>query len=89
MKSFSACLIKDFCHPSEPYMVNTAVAFLWKVEENINATVIPKSHPTLLFTSLQTRSIDTEMLAWLCFLLVGFHSPGHVPSVRWSSYGLL
>lgn len=52
-------------------------------------TVIPKSHPILLFTSLQIRWIDAGLLAWLFFLFGGLHSQGRVPSVRWSSCGLL
>lgn len=43
-KCFSACFIKGSCHPhhlSELHMVNTAAAFLWKLQENINTYCNP------------------------------------------------
>lgn len=77
----------------------TCLNYIWSTQQQLFygscrktsiLTVIPRSHPILLFTSLQIRSIDTEMLVWLLFLLIaGFCSPGHVPSVRWSNRELL
>lgn len=93
-KMFLSLFYQRLLSPTSPvwttYGQHSSSFFMELAGKHQCLTVIPKSHPILLFTSLQIRSIDTEMLVWLLFLLTAsFCSPGHVPSVRWSNRELL